>query len=521
MTDHEENLPKRPRLSFEGEPDDGLMDLEDDLSSIPDADTSMETSQADSENHDGLEITPQSKNALLDIYAVAGRAAPQVIAPKAKDANPSTSTDTAADDAFSIGPSSVLPSGSIFDELAQEREQRAAEAEQEEAAETVLESEEESREVHIEDEDFGDLDSQESDEYLEAQVSEEVLETEPEVVSDDDTQLDEIEVEEALDEQSESVSTTDESDIVEEIEAPVVDDEEDPEDTSYSEDSGETQADGELEAEPEPEAEPVLEVEAEQADEPADADETVEEELDDLVEDAPTDVPEAPEEPEPTENAEVEEAAEAEDNTEDSVIPEVVVAAATTAAAAVATTPEPEAPVEPVAETPKGRGTTSFGLLLARLSVSGILLLQACQTFFTVGDNRGIPALKATFDGANAGDLVSWGIPILEVIAALFLLVGVVTPLGTTLAIAVSSFMTLHQLDLQDGQSGLADGTQLWILLTVASIALAFTGPGRIAVDGSRGFATRPKLSGVLATLIGLILAGVAWVSLVGGNPLA
>lgn len=168
------------------------------------------------------------------------------------------------------------------------------------------------------------------------------------------------------------------------------------------------------------------------------------------------------------------------------------------------------------------RGTTSFGLFILRAVLGAYLLVRGLQTLFAFGGDPGVDVFQSQLENYNFTDILAIGIPVAEVVAGGLLLLGLVTPFGAALATIVSGFMAFHNLDSFQGTLwpyGLNPHVQLWAALTVASISLIFLGPGRISLDRSRGWATRPLASAWIFFVVAAAATAGLWLGVGGGNP--
>lgn len=168
------------------------------------------------------------------------------------------------------------------------------------------------------------------------------------------------------------------------------------------------------------------------------------------------------------------------------------------------------------------RGTTSFGLFILRAVLGAYLLVRGLQTLFAFGGDPGVDVFQSQLGNYNFTDILAIGIPVAEVVAGGLLLLGLVTPFGAALATIVGGFMAFHNLDSFQGTLwpyGLNPHVQLWAALTVASISLIFLGPGRISLDRSRGWATRPLASAWIFFLVAAAATAGLWLGVGGGNP--
>ncbi|MCG7258113.1 MULTISPECIES: DoxX family protein [unclassified Corynebacterium] len=168
------------------------------------------------------------------------------------------------------------------------------------------------------------------------------------------------------------------------------------------------------------------------------------------------------------------------------------------------------------------RGTTSFGLFILRAVLGAYLLVRGLQTLFAFGGDPGVDVFQSQLENYNFTDILAIGIPVAEVVAGGLLLLGLVTPFGAALATIVGGFMAFHNLDSFQGTLwpyGLNPHVQLWAALTVVSISLIFLGPGRISLDRSRGWATRPLASAWIFFVVAAATTAGLWLGVGGGNP--
>lgn len=171
------------------------------------------------------------------------------------------------------------------------------------------------------------------------------------------------------------------------------------------------------------------------------------------------------------------------------------------------------------------RGTTNFGLLILRLGVGALLILHGLTTLFGWANSGGVGALEADF--ANSGfrfaSVMGIAIPTVQLIAGALLVLGLATPLGAGLALALSAYLTMFEVATSTTGWNLAGAdaapVQLQLLLTVAALALQFTGPGRIGIDFSRGWARRPLASSWIFCILGIAAAVVLWYFTSGSWP--
>lgn len=168
------------------------------------------------------------------------------------------------------------------------------------------------------------------------------------------------------------------------------------------------------------------------------------------------------------------------------------------------------------------RGTLDFGLFILRAVIGAVLAVRGLQTLFAFGGDPGISAFEQTLAAYNAADILAVAVPVTQIVAGGLLLFGLLTPVGSALTIVVAGFLMIHHLAIWD--SGywpytLSPQVQVWALVGLAGVVLAFTGPGRYAADISRGWATRPLASAWVFVLVGLAGAAGLWLIVGGGNP--
>lgn len=168
------------------------------------------------------------------------------------------------------------------------------------------------------------------------------------------------------------------------------------------------------------------------------------------------------------------------------------------------------------------RGTIDLGLMIIRLGVGALLTFMAVQTFFELGGAPGINGLKEQFANYAMGDILAIAVPTMQLVAGVFLLLGLLTPVAASIATAVTGFGAVHALAQQDGISWLNPGDSLILpfLLALIAFGLQFTGPGRISLDVARSWAKRPLVSSWIWAIVGVAGAVAMWWFLAGVNPL-
>lgn len=170
-----------------------------------------------------------------------------------------------------------------------------------------------------------------------------------------------------------------------------------------------------------------------------------------------------------------------------------------------------------------GRGTLDLGLLALRLAVGGTLLVHGLQKLTGVWNGPGLGGFEETLAGAGfeqARLLAILG-SIGEVAGGALLILGLVTPLAAASVLAVMINAWAFRQIAEPGLEYFApSGTEYETLLGVCAGVIILTGPGRISLDGRRGWATRPFIGSFVALLIGIAAGVCIWIFLNGANPL-
>lgn len=196
--------------------------------------------------------------------------------------------------------------------------------------------------------------------------------------------------------------------------------------------------------------------------------------------------------------------------------------AASTTPAGLAATDEPAVRTETV-EVPARRGTTDLGLLVLRLAVGGIFLVHGLQKLVGLWNGPGIDGFRGLLEQTGyeqAGLLAVLGATG-ETAGGALLVLGLATPLaGAAVLATIINAWCFRQAAEPGLQFFAPDGVEYETLLGLAAAAIILTGPGRIALDGRRGWATRPRFGSFLALVVGIAGGACLWVFLNGANPL-
>lgn len=175
--------------------------------------------------------------------------------------------------------------------------------------------------------------------------------------------------------------------------------------------------------------------------------------------------------------------------------------------------PEPVAPAEP----PKARrGTLDLGLLILRLAVGATMIVHGLQKLTGWWDGPGLDGFEAAVESAGYrySEILATVGAIGEVAAGVLLVLGLLTPLAAAAVVAIMINAVLFKHNLEPGLQYFAaeqSGVEFEVLLGAAAVAIVLTGPGRIAVDGARGWATRPFIGSFVALLLGVAGGVCLW----------
>lgn len=174
--------------------------------------------------------------------------------------------------------------------------------------------------------------------------------------------------------------------------------------------------------------------------------------------------------------------------------------------------PAGEQPAAPKAR----RGTLDLGLLILRLAVGGTLIVHGLQKLVGLWSGPGLDGFEEMLSSAGYRQpgLLAIAGSVGEIAAGAFLVLGLLTPLAAAAVVAIMINAVLFKHELEPGfQYFASDGTgfEYEVLLTAAAVSLTLTGPGRIAVDGPRGWATRPFVGSFVALLLGVAAGVCLW----------
>ena len=144
-----------------------------------------------------------------------------------------------------------------------------------------------------------------------------------------------------------------------------------------------------------------------------------------------------------------------------------------------------------------------IGLLLLRLTIGLTLAAHGSQKLFGWFGGYGLEATGQAFEslGFHPGRRHAFMAGLVEVGGGLLLAVGLLTPLGAALvaSVMVVAAVTAH---VRNGFFITSGGYEYNVVLGVAALSLAFTGPGALSIDALAGVTLEGNLWGVGALTV-------------------
>jgi len=156
-----------------------------------------------------------------------------------------------------------------------------------------------------------------------------------------------------------------------------------------------------------------------------------------------------------------------------------------------------------------------------RLVVGATMLVHGLQKF-GMWDGPGIDGYEgvlsdAGFDQARILAMAGAGG---EVAAGALLILGLLTPWAGAATVAIMINAWAFREAAEPGINYFApEGIEYETLLGVCAAVIVLAGPGRIALDGRRDWATAPRAGSVLVLLLGIAAGVCVWIFLNGANP--
>ena len=159
----------------------------------------------------------------------------------------------------------------------------------------------------------------------------------------------------------------------------------------------------------------------------------------------------------------------------------------------------------------------SIGLLLLRLTVGLTFAAHGSQKLFGWFGGPGLNGTAQFFEmlGFRPSRRQALLAGLLETIGGFLLAVGFVTPLAAAAVIGVM-VVAVFSVHIQKGFFVHNGGYEYNLVLAVAALTLAFTGPGSLSVDAFLNYNDSGTVWGLAAFLVGAV-AGI--VPLLGRKP--
>ncbi|MGV3160723.1 DoxX family membrane protein [Corynebacterium sp. 32222D000AT] len=169
------------------------------------------------------------------------------------------------------------------------------------------------------------------------------------------------------------------------------------------------------------------------------------------------------------------------------------------------------------------RGTIDFGLLLVRLGLGVYLILAGLRPLLQLGDSAGLSEVTEQFAGYPWANILGIGVPVVQLVAGAFLVLGLLTPVAAMLATLVTGFTALYALAVSGAGLNVfnwPESVWLSVVLFVIALGVQFTGPGVMSLDFGRSWVRRPLASSWVFIILGLVALGAIWWFGAGVNPL-
>ena len=163
------------------------------------------------------------------------------------------------------------------------------------------------------------------------------------------------------------------------------------------------------------------------------------------------------------------------------------------------------------------RGTLGLGLFVLRAVVGATLLVHGLQKLTGLWNGPGLDGFEATLRDAGYQQPAALAIAgaVGEIAAGGLLVLGLLTPIAAAVIVAIMVNAVLFKHELEPGLQYFAtesSGFEYEVLLVACAVALTLTGPGRIAIDGRRRWATRPFLGSLAVLLLGVAAGVCLWI---------
>jgi putative oxidoreductase len=151
-----------------------------------------------------------------------------------------------------------------------------------------------------------------------------------------------------------------------------------------------------------------------------------------------------------------------------------------------------------------------LGLLLLRLTVGLTLAAHGTQKLFGWFGAPGLDAIGKSFEsiGFYPGRRHAALAGMVESGAGVLLALGFLTPIAAAAVFAVM-LVAAVSAHVKQGFFLASGGYEYTLVLGVAGLTVAFTGPGALSLDALFGYSLSGTLSGVAALFVGLVAGAI------------
>ena len=146
-----------------------------------------------------------------------------------------------------------------------------------------------------------------------------------------------------------------------------------------------------------------------------------------------------------------------------------------------------------------------IGLLLLRSTVGLTLAAHGAQKLFGWFGGYGLEATGQAFEGLGfrPGRRHALMAGLVETGGGLLLVVGLLTPVAAAAALSVM-FVAAMSVHVKQGFFITSGGYEYNLVLGVAGLIFAFTGPGALSLDAVLGYSWSGAFAGLVALTVGL-----------------
>lgn len=147
-----------------------------------------------------------------------------------------------------------------------------------------------------------------------------------------------------------------------------------------------------------------------------------------------------------------------------------------------------------------------FGILILRLTVGLTLAAHGSQKLFGWFGGYGLDGTGQFMEalGFRPGRRHALAASLVEIVGGLLLAVGFLTPIGAAL-IASVMLVAAATVHAKNGFFITSQGYEFNLLIGVAALSVAFTGPGALSLDAAIGYAPAGFAWGVGAAVVAVL----------------